>query len=1255
MDCSVANCDYRTPENVPTYDQILKALEVHAMSVHSSGGRGREEGDERNHNMKVTKCAEWTASQTYEAFERDLKEWRDCTKLQPDQQNMLFREMLKKTENEKVKEFYENHLMNSINTNQDIDSLMNKFKDKFGRTEKSEWKTMIETLKEFSWKSGENTERALDRLKELRTRMTKLNVKNNLDKLLVMIFLKSGEKESNLDKAEMLKIEEEIEKANFQWDEVEKTFKKYKIEQEQDKVNETNYMGGKQRESRRDYSKSRDRRYYKSPGGRFHRSFSRFQSPSQSTRGNRNSSFHRSSTPKDYRSPNKFDKNREANTTVSEKLEKIETKLEQVSKQVEKLCSNNTLNTTAFISNLGEKIEEHCVRELFWTKNEKKSILLDSGAPKSVVGQEWFQEYIQENNLKESDIKKQNVTETFKFGAGGLFESKIQVEIPFKIKDNEGDISEVKMKTCIVDHDIPFLCGRDNIENLGVTIDFSQKTIVFKKMEGREYKVRNSQAGHYVIDFERVDGKHNVTHITEEAKDEEIRKMIVTDFERTDGKLNVTHINEKVEGKEEKKELKDDLYEKVRKIHRHTNHKQEESMKHIYKDAGYESPEINKTIKEVIKRCETCQKTKKSQSAPKLSFMKASSFNDILTLDLKEKKIRGQKRYILWIICAFSRFAKGMALKSKEMSEVTKALYHGWFCNYGCPSRGLWADNGTEFRNKTMESFCRDWNITIKFGAPYSPFSNGLNERNHYSCDTVVSKMMEDDKKTTLQEACNTAAWTHNTNKSRKGFLPLQIATGKAVTFPGIERKIRDENIEEDKAITESMKKIFDIGEFFRRKEFRDKIELAEKTKMSKYKDEIYEIGDEVLFQEKENKEWFGPGKVVSYRSNEVEIETNNGIKRIHPCRVARFYKDIEEENTKEIQKKNKGGDVEVPELTKGEKRPRILTRKMKKQVQIEEDKNESYFMNEGQRRRFLVKKKDQEKSESSHAAVINQTKEECFSEEDVIYVVELPVKEHGRPEVIEAKDKEIENLKKYEVFEKVKDEGQQSIGTRWVITQKENHDGQKTQFKARLVARGFQEVEKVQSDSPTALRDSFRMFLSLAATTRIEKLRSIDIRAAFLQSDKLKREVFVKLPKDIAEEGILWKLQKPLYGLTDAGRRFWLRVKAILEENGYKRVTGDEAYYYKQEDGKLIGQLLLHVDDFMMAGDEKFVNETTKMFEKTLTVSKIEDDKFRFCGVNVSLKDGKILVEMEDYADSLFCWETRIMTKLYQYYGNQN
>ena len=99
MDCSAAACDFKTPANIPTYELVLKSLELHIATAHSSGVI---------QNMKVTKCVEWLTSQTYEAFERDLKVWRNCTKIDPTQQNMLFIEMLKKTDNDKVKEFYEN-------------------------------------------------------------------------------------------------------------------------------------------------------------------------------------------------------------------------------------------------------------------------------------------------------------------------------------------------------------------------------------------------------------------------------------------------------------------------------------------------------------------------------------------------------------------------------------------------------------------------------------------------------------------------------------------------------------------------------------------------------------------------------------------------------------------------------------------------------------------------------------------------------------------------------------------------------------------------------------------------------------------------------------------------------------------------------------------------------------------------------------------------------------------------------------------
>ena len=41
---------------------------------------------------------------------------------------------------------------------------------------------------------------------------------------------------------------------------------------------------------------------------------------------------------------------------------------------------------------------------------------------------------------------------------------------------------------------------------------------------------------------------------------------------------------------------------------------------------------------------------------------------------------------------------------------------------------------------------------------------------------------------------------------------------------------------------------------------------------------------------------------------------------------------------------------------------------------------------------------------------------------ENSIFVVEVLVKEHGKPEVKEVKEKEIQNLETYEIFEEVED-----------------------------------------------------------------------------------------------------------------------------------------------------------------------------------------------------------------------------------------
>ena len=249
--------------------------------------------------------------------------------------------------------------------------------------------------------------------------------------------------------------------------------------------------------------------------------------------------------------------------------------------------------------------------------------------------------------------------------------------------------------------------------------------------------------------------------------------------------------------------------------------------------------------------------------------------------------------------------------------------------------------------------------------------------------------------------------------------------------------------------------------------------------------------------------------------------------------------------------------------------------------------------------------------------------------------MVEVPVRDHGKAEVIEAKGKEIENLKLYETFEEIDDEGQETIGSRWIVTEKEKHDGQKQNYKARLVAKGFQERDQPQSDSPTAAKESFKLLMALAANQNF-RVVSIDIRAAFLQAKKLDREVFVRPPDDIKKEGKIWKLLKPLYGLDDASRKFYLKVKETLQELGLKTLPGDDAFYFENRNGVLLGMNLSHVDDFTIAGDDEFVERIVNGISEKFTVSKVEKDVFRFTGLDVKAGNGRIEVSMEDYANSV-------------------
>ena len=57
---------------------------------------------------------------------------------------------------------------------------------------------------------------------------------------------------------------------------------------------------------------------------------------------------------------------------------------------------------------------------------------------------------------------------------------------------------------------------------------------------------------------------------------------------------------------------------------------------------------------------------------------------------------------------------------------------------------------------------------------------------------------------------------------------------------------------------------------------------------------------------------------------------------------------------------------------------------------------------------------------------------------------------------------------------------------------------------------------------------------------------------------------------------------------------------------------------------------------DFEVTGTTDFVEEIITIVEKELTISKVEEDKFRYTGLDVTIIEDGIEISMEEYSNSL-------------------
>ena len=114
---------------------------------------------------------------------------------------------------------------------------------------------------------------------------------------------------------------------------------------------------------------------------------------------------------------------------------------------------------------------------------------------------------------------------------------------------------------------------------------------------------------------------------------------------------------------------------------------------------------------------------------------------------------------------------------------------------------------------------------------------------------------------------------------------------------------------------------------------------------------------------------------------------------------------------------------------------------------------------------------------------------------------------------------------------------------------------------------------------------------------SNIWNLSSIDIKTAFLQGKKIDRTIIIKPPKE-AQTNKLWKLNKCVYGLTDAPRCWYLRTSQIECNSKY-----DPGLFYYIKDDKLQGLKVCFIDDILWGGTDEFKADVTNLLQQIFTI----------------------------------------------------
>lgn len=237
------------------------------------------------------------------------------------------------------------------------------------------------------------------------------------------------------------------------------------------------------------------------------------------------------------------------------------------------------------------------------------------------------------------------------------------------------------------------------------------------------------------------------------------------------------------------------------------------------------------------------------------------------------------------------------------------------------------------------------------------------------------------------------------------------------------------------------------------------------------------------------------------------------------------------------------------------------------------------------------------------------------------------------------AMGEELENLERNGTWNIVpRPNGRKVVKCKWVFKRKYDKDGCIERYKARLVARGYTQIEGIdykETFCPVIKSKSIRTLLAFSVEQDWQ-VHQLDITAAYLNG-KLSETVFMELPpmnlhEKQSEEVCL--LKKSLYGLHQSGREWNICLDKFLKSAKLTRSRADPCVYFDKKRKLIVG---VYVDDLLVMSSEV---STIQEFKTNIgTVFEIKDlgEINHLLSIRITRnKDGSITLDQSAYATEL-------------------